>query len=265
MNEVRMQWLRPSEILAKQAEKSIVYLPIGPLEWHGPHLPLGTDALEAERVSIALAQQIGGVVYPTLFWGTERERSPELVQCIGFRGDEWIVGMDFPANSMRSYYTPEEQFACTVRWTLEGLIAHGYRLIIVANGHGATDQHYHLQRLVAELNAGGPARLLYLYVWSGAIKEESPGHACITETSAMLSLKADRVDLNGLLARPGPLRNVEWAIIDDPTFYLKPTPDHTVRPEADPRWASAELGEQYFIATVERFAKIVNDTWARLA
>ena len=61
--EVRMQWLRPAEVLAHQP---IVYLPIGPLEWHGPHLPLGTDPLQAESLAIAVAQQVGGVVHPTL-------------------------------------------------------------------------------------------------------------------------------------------------------------------------------------------------------
>ena len=119
MREVRLQWLRPDEVVAERGRASIVYLPIGPLEWHGPHLPLGTDPLQAEHTALELAQRVGGVVHPTLFIGTERERAPELLRDLGFNGDEWIVGMDFPANSMRSYYYAEDAFAMLVRLTLE--------------------------------------------------------------------------------------------------------------------------------------------------
>src|SRR5512133_284756 len=196
MNEVRLEWMRPSEVLAAQTEKSIVYVPIGPIEWHGPHLPLGTDPLMAQRLAMELARQSGGVVYPVLFWGTEREFSPDLLRDLGFSGDEWIVGMDFPANSVRSFYSSEELFSLVVRGVLESLIAHNYRMIVVVNGHGATGQIYHLQRLVAELNARGPARLLYTFTLGTGVGD--PGHATITETSAVMALDESRVDLASL-------------------------------------------------------------------
>ena len=56
MREVRLQWLRPDEVVAERERVPIVYLPIGPLEWHGPHLPLGTDPLQAEHIALDLAQ-----------------------------------------------------------------------------------------------------------------------------------------------------------------------------------------------------------------
>ena len=56
MREVRLQWLRPDEVVAERERVSIVYLPIGPIEWHGPHLPLGTDPLQAEHTALELAQ-----------------------------------------------------------------------------------------------------------------------------------------------------------------------------------------------------------------
>ena len=36
---VQLERMRPGEILAERARCPIVYLPLGPLEWHGP----GTD------------------------------------------------------------------------------------------------------------------------------------------------------------------------------------------------------------------------------
>lgn len=45
MRPVYFELLRPDEITAERAHCLEAYQPIGPLEWHGPHLPLGTDLL----------------------------------------------------------------------------------------------------------------------------------------------------------------------------------------------------------------------------
>lgn len=66
MSTVRFELLRPKEILDEKRRCSIVYLPIGPLEWHGPHMALGMDPLNAEAVSRRVAETVGGVVMPTL-------------------------------------------------------------------------------------------------------------------------------------------------------------------------------------------------------
>ncbi len=263
MPETRLQWLRPAEILAAQAHKSIVYLPIGPLEWHGPHLPLGTDPLQAESLALTLAGRVGGLVHPTLWWGTERERDPGTLQNLGFQGDEWIVGMDFPSLTLPSFYVPEEQFALVVRWTLENLARHGFRLIVVVNGHGATNQIAHLQRLVAELNARGRARLLYTFTLAYVLSEAD--HAGITETSAILALDPERVDLAALPPAGEPLRIPEWGIADGASFAGHPTPDHSVPAADDPRAATAELGRQNFAAAVDRVAALVEAAWTELA
>jgi creatinine amidohydrolase len=263
MAEVRLQWLRPSEVLAAQAAKSIAYLPVGPLEWHGPHLPIGTDPLQAETVALALAEEIGGVVHPTLFWGTERERTPETLRNLGFRGDEWIVGMDFPGKALRSFYAPEEQFALVVRWNLENLISHGFRLVVIVNGHGATNQITQLQRLAGELTARGPACVLYTFPLDHVTSE--PGHATITETSAILALDAERVDLATLPPLKQALRIPEWAIADAASFDGDFTPEHAVHASADPRLASAGLGRSNYRAAVDALAVMINAAWNQIA
>jgi creatinine amidohydrolase len=260
MREVRLEWLRPDEVVAERERIPIVYLPIGPLEWHGPHLPLGTDPLQAEHTAIGLAEKIGGVVHPTLFIGTERERAPELLRDLGFEGGEWIVGMDFPNNTVRSYYYAEEAFALIVRFVLEQLAAQHYQLIVIVNGHGATNQITQLRRLAAELTQRGPARVLYTFDLD-ADADDDAGHATITETAALLALGPERVDLDRLPPARQPLRNVDYAIVDAPTFFGDPTPDHTVRPAADPRLATSDLGQQHLQATVDRLAAIILAEW----
>ena len=51
MRTVQLELLRPGEILAERERCSIVYLPVGPLEWHGPAMPYGTDALLAQSLA----------------------------------------------------------------------------------------------------------------------------------------------------------------------------------------------------------------------
>jgi creatinine amidohydrolase len=264
MREVRLQWLRPVEVVAERERCPIVYLPIGPLEWHGPHLPLGTDPLQAEQIALELAQQVGGVAHPALYVGTERERSPELLRDLGFDGGEWIVGMDFPANTVRSLYYPEDAFALSVRFTLDQLAAQRYRLIVIVNGHGATNQIAQLQRLAAEFSQRGPAGVLYTFGLDAAVDDDA-GHATVTETAAVMALDPERVDLGLLPPADVPLANTRWGIVDGPTFKGRPAPDHTVRPAADPRQATPEVGHRRYELAVRRLAPLVQAAWAGLA
>lgn len=48
---------------------SILILPIGSTEQHGPHLPLGVDAMLAENMSLSIAEKINAVIAPTLSYG----------------------------------------------------------------------------------------------------------------------------------------------------------------------------------------------------
>jgi len=50
-------------------EGAVVFLPCGATEQHGPHLPLGTDALLASAISADVAARVGGLVAPALSYG----------------------------------------------------------------------------------------------------------------------------------------------------------------------------------------------------
>ena len=112
MRTVQLELLRPGEILAERERCSIVYLPVGPLEWHGPAMPYGTDALLAQSLARCAAERTGGVVMPTLFIGTERERPASILRDKGFENPErlYVLGMDVPKNSMKSFYAREDMY-----------------------------------------------------------------------------------------------------------------------------------------------------------
>lgn len=251
MRTRQIQYLRPDEIRAELEKTPAAYLPLGLLEWHGPHLPYGVDALNAEAVALAAAEISGGLVLPTVYFGTERERDPQTLANLGFDREAYIVGMDFPANSLPSLYAAEELFALVVREHVR-LAAHvGFKVLMALSGHGAANQIGVLRRLAAEFNAQGRIRMLVDVPFTvGAKGMIEVGHASRIETSIMLHLAPETVKLDALPPPPQPLRNVDYAIVDYLTFAGQPTPDHTVHDEDDPRWASAADGRR----TIERAA-----------
>ncbi|HET6486559.1 MAG TPA: creatininase family protein, partial [Spirochaetia bacterium] len=146
--EVRFERLRPAQVNQERTRCPLVFLPIGPLEYHGPHMPVGTDPLVATNLALETCRRMGkGVVMPTLFWGTERERPEWMVESLGLPKGSWVVGMDFPTALWKSHYYPEQIFAMVVAAQLEMLIAGGYRVIVLVNGHGATNHLLTLERL----------------------------------------------------------------------------------------------------------------------
>ena len=38
----------------------VAFLPLGTLEWHGPHMPLGADGIQSKELFIELAGKMGG-------------------------------------------------------------------------------------------------------------------------------------------------------------------------------------------------------------
>ena len=67
VNSVFYKDLQPEQLLSKVNAFPVACLPIGTLEWHGRHMPLGTDMLVPEAVFEKVAKNVGGVVLPPLF------------------------------------------------------------------------------------------------------------------------------------------------------------------------------------------------------
>jgi creatinine amidohydrolase len=243
MTERHLALLRPDQVLEELNNRRLAYLPVGLCEWHGPHLPFGVDALNAENAALSAAEQTGGLVLPTLYFGTERERSPEMLKWLGFSGNEWIEGMDFPANSLPSMYAREEIMAIAVREQINMAVHFGFKEIVIVSGHAAENQLAVLDRLVKEYNAAGTARLLLVLPFvanrQGVMEV---GHASKIETSVMLALQPQTVDLSKLPPAGEPLLNAAYAVVDYMTFLGHPTPDRTVPLADDPRQATAETG-----------------------
>ena len=136
--------LTPTDFRARLAEAPIAYLPLGTLEWHGEHLPLGSDGLQSFSFMKDLAREAGGIVLPMLYLGPDGKRG---------EGENALYGMDFwlseeegkmqmPAQQLdgSSYWVPEELFHQILDNTFNQLARAGFK-IIVAHGHGPSTRH----------------------------------------------------------------------------------------------------------------------------
>ena len=240
----QIQHLRPDQAFTLLQEKPVAYWPLGLIEWHGPHLPFGVDAFNAEAVALRAAEK-GGRVFTTLYLGTEREREPELLEWLGFDEEDWIVGMDFPANSLPSMYAREEVFAIIVRENLRMMAAYGLDLIVIISGHAAVNQIQTLRRIAFDFNADNDTQVIVTlpFVTNEAGIMEV-GHASRIETSVMLALHPETVRIDNLPPSNTPLNNPDWGIIDYFTFTGQPTPERTLHDVDDPRQATAAAGEE---------------------
>ncbi|NLF03117.1 MAG: creatininase family protein [Anaerolineales bacterium] len=181
-DQVRWRWyqeLRPDQLAEVVRDTPVVYWPLGLIEHHGWHLPLGLDGIKVERACMKMAERTGGVILPTMWWGG-----------VGGHGD-----------FMWTLYQPEEASSAILGRTIHQLVVFGFRAIVLFAGHypwqHLLDQHVpplqeaHPEVLFlwgTEVNLGGDLRL--------------PGdHAAREETSYGLHLLPELVDMDAL--RPG--------------------------------------------------------------
>jgi creatinine amidohydrolase len=92
-------------------------LPIGSFEQHGPHLPVSTDALIAEALSTAVAEELGALALPTLPFGApSRPRSG---------GSDLFAAPDLPLPTLMA----------VVEAVARGGVSAGCRWLIVLSWH----------------------------------------------------------------------------------------------------------------------------------
>lgn len=66
---MRWEFLREEEFpSAIEKAGGLCVIPIGCLEMHGEHLPVGTDSLKAHALAVLAAEKTGAVVFPTAMW-----------------------------------------------------------------------------------------------------------------------------------------------------------------------------------------------------
>ncbi len=262
--EIRFELLRPGQLMKEREKCPLVFLPVAPLEYHGPHLPIGMDPINATSCAMEVCRRIDkGVVYPAVHCGTERERPVWMLESLGFKATDWIVGMDFPTALWKSHYSKEHIFGLILANEIQILIDHSYKVIVIVNGHGAVNHMETIDRLSKDFSHMTST----LVVWGLTIPEDIgkgglAGHADIYETSMMMFYQKffesnSIVDLSTLPDKSVPIHYPDFSIVDGAGFSREPDPEKIVR--ADPRDANEVLGKELYEKTVEKFIAITEN------
>jgi len=163
---VQMQFMRPGQLEKALRAFPVVYVPFGLIEWHGRHLPLGNDALKAHGILVKAAEQFGGVVYPPVYFHE-----------------------GFPQASLSPVLT--ELFTRLKKM--------GARVILGISGHNVQGQIDMINKALTPVIADGTAAGLGLWeITLSQSNESSTDHAAKWETSNMMFLYPDMVDLSTL-------------------------------------------------------------------
>ena len=170
------------EMGALDRQRTIVVLPVGSVEQHGHHMPIGTDTILAAAVAVEAAKLSGPkvVVLPSPWYGLSAHH------------------MHFPG----SVTLAADTMIAMVSDIVASVVAHGFRRIAIVNGHGGNAGVINVLASTLGYRFYGKARVVSLSYFAlpreeiAAIRESrhgGTGHACEFETSMMLRVRPDLV------------------------------------------------------------------------
>jgi len=203
-DEVRYQFLRPAQIVARRTACPVAWLPLGTLEWHGVHNPLGTDTIQAEALAVLCAQKGGGLAFPPLYYGESRVES--LMDANS--SDRELIAREMglpPENSSPARFpaSPAEQihnYQRLLQHLLAELQSLGFEVGVLVAGHYPLLDH--ARAAVLMYNRSDLSKRGGMLAWACLDVDlardrypESFGHAGRWETSHLLHLCPQCVDL----------------------------------------------------------------------
>jgi len=170
-----LSWLAVSKL----PHDTPVIIPVAALEQHGHHLPVFTDSMLlgeiVRRVETELNQQV--LVTPLMWYGNSHHH------------------LDFPG----TLSCPPRVYLDMLVGLVENLITHGFRRILMLNGHGGNDVPGKQAMFEVRQNHRQRNDLLLLFTtyWSlgtrpweamPSLHQREMGHACEWETSMILRI-----------------------------------------------------------------------------
>lgn len=183
--------LIPSKFKEIMAQYPIAYMPVSPVEWHGEHLPFGTDAIRAEWLLTSVAKRVGGILFPTEYCGTDgivRQSGRELWYL------ESIVGEMLPGN----FLVEESHFAERIKRIIINVQRNGFKLLVICSGHLSPQQISILESFEREIVMSNFKIILWHSEVCNFTKElttEDYLHAGVEEASEMKFICPDEVDV----------------------------------------------------------------------
>lgn len=180
---------------------AVVLIPVGAIEQHGAHMPLGVDMMLTTKMAELAAEQVGGLVGPTVSLGYKSQQRSG--------GGHHIVG---------TFGFDAETVIGTCRTLVRELARHGVSKVVFVNGHYENYQFIYegVDLALRDLAAAGASesRVMMLSYWDFVTPElieriypeGFPGwdveHGGLMETSLMLEFFPELVRMDRLIDHP---------------------------------------------------------------
>jgi creatinine amidohydrolase len=170
MNTVLIEELTWKDIEDYLLRDDLILLPVGSIEQHGPHLPLGTDSIDVQFVAVKAAERCNVLVAPILKYGISQHH------------------MDFAGTIS---LTPDTLIQTIVE-VCRCLAHHGFRKILLINGHGGNNASLDVSiiKMKNDLKDVIIGQVFLMSLHDGIknlLEDKYRYHADETETSMMLA------------------------------------------------------------------------------
>ncbi len=228
---------------------AMVVLPTGSMEQHGPHLPLIVDTAVVTHVARAAAEQAAGqvpvLVAPTVHYGVSHHHLP-------FAGTMSLTS--------RLYIESVKELVRCLRH-------HGVRQVVLLNGHGGNQNpngviahdlvnEEGLEMAIGQASYWTIASQALIDAGARDVAPGFPGHAGGFETSLMLALRPDLVDLDRRRAPLTALTSTVHAVEHGAFARAGGTSD-------DAAGADAAAGQRLLTATITAVASYLVEFYER--
>lgn len=232
MVETRWAHLKTTEFVS-DCSQTVVIVPIGSTEQHGPHLPVDVDSRLATEIAGRIAKLVSArtpiLVLPTL-WVSLAEHH-----------------MNFAGTLALDFATLRAVLNCVVG----SLAKHGYSKILLLNGHGGNTAA--LAVVADELSRRREIPLASVTYWDAASTafasildgQTNLRHACEAETSMVLAIAPHLVDV------------AEAQRVEAPRDGLGPI-GGVVRPRRIEEWSPSGVVGTPALATAEKGDLLLN-------
>jgi len=248
-----LQELSSPEIVERAKKCDIAILPLGSIEQHGPHLPVGHDTLQLFPLLERVAEKTGAMLLPCPWYGAHPSHHHYYPGTVPLQND-----------TLRAL----------IKDVVRGVALCGYNKFLLFFGHG---QAFATNYTVQELGLEGYFTVSIMF--QNYMKDvhfdimETPfWHAEETETSIGLYTHPDLVDMS--LAKKGTstplLDNANWIQMvseaatnkvcrfDEITLCVPEYKDKVFTgPIGDPTIATREKGEKYVTILADRLAEFI--------
>jgi len=239
----KMKWL---EVKRNVKKGTIVIVPVGSTEQHGPHLPIDTDIAIPYYVAVKAAEQVNVIVAPPVNYGYNEKE------------------LRFPG----TVSVKAQTFINYLFDICDSLTRTGFNKILLLNGHGWNEPM--VNTVCHMVNEKADCVCVSITYWrliedlGGKLREsEKPGgmgHAGEFETSVQLFLDPKHIDMDKAVKEVIKQTKYTWydLFISAPVMIAQPWDKLTKSGvNGNPLLATKEKGERFIDAIIERLVKFL--------